>query len=54
MLSDDEWVKRTQALIKDDDKMNWKSHTLYQRTLFALIHKVGKNVIKKHLHMLDI
>lgn len=36
------------------DKMNWKSHTLYQRTLFALIHKVGKNVIKKHLHMLDI
>lgn len=34
------------------DKMNHKVHTLYQRTLFALVHKMGLNIIKNHLKML--
>lgn len=35
------------------NKLNWKSHTLYQRTIFALIHILGKDVLKKHLNILD-
>ena len=32
--------------------MDKKAHTLFQMTLFALIHKIGKDVIKKHIGML--
>lgn len=35
------------------DKMDKKAHTLYQRTLFALIHKIGTDVIRRHEHMLS-
>lgn len=35
------------------NKLNRNSHTLYQRTLFALIHKIGKDVLKKHLYILS-
>lgn len=34
------------------DKMDKKAHTLYQRTLFALVHKIGINRMKKHLDLL--
>ena len=34
------------------DKMDKKAHTLYQRTLFALVHKIGVNRMKKHLDLL--
>lgn len=34
-------------------KMNEKSHSLYQRTLFALVHKIGIDLIKKHLYLLQ-
>lgn len=35
-------------------KMNSNSHTLYQRILFALIHKIGKdgNLIPQYIHLL--
>lgn len=36
------------------DKMDKKAHTLFQMTLFALIHKIGKNVITKHVNMLTL
>lgn len=36
-----------------NDKMDHKSHTGYQRTLFALIHKQGRHIIKKYLNLLD-
>lgn len=42
MLSDDEWVKRTQELIKDDDKMNWKC--------FAA--RSGKGITKNKIRLL--
>ena len=35
------------------NKMNHKSHTLYQRTLFGIIHTFGKKHIKPHLYILD-
>ena len=34
------------------DKMDKKAHTLFQMTLFALIHKVSGIVLKKHINML--
>ena len=34
-------------------KMDHKSHSVYQRTLFALIHKQGCHIIKKYLNLLD-
>ena len=34
------------------DKMDKKAHSLFQRTLFALIHKLGKSVLKNHIDML--
>ena len=34
-------------------KMDSKSHSLFQRTLFALIHKVGISTIKKNLYIID-
>ena len=34
------------------DKMDKKAHTLFQMTLFALIHKVGGGVLKKHINIL--
>lgn len=33
-------------------KMDKKAHTLFQMTLFALIHKIGKEVIRKHICIL--
>lgn len=33
--------------------MDHKVHTLYQRTLFALVHKMGLRTVKSHLWMLD-
>ena len=35
------------------NKMDPKVNTLFQRTFFALIHKMGMPVIKKHLSLLD-
>ena len=35
------------------NKMDKKAHTLYQMTLFALIHKIGVSRIKKHLDLLS-
>ena len=35
------------------DKMDKKAHTLFQMTLFALVHKIGKSVLRKHIGMLD-
>lgn len=35
------------------EKMDPKVNTLFQRTLFALIHKMGVQTIKKHLYLLD-
>ena len=35
------------------NKMNHKVHTLFQRTLFALVHKMGLKTVKAHLWMLD-
>lgn len=34
------------------DKMDKKAHTLFQMTLFALIHKIGRNTIKEHMKIL--
>lgn len=34
-------------------KMDVKAHTLYQRTLFALVHKMGKQTVENHLSLLD-
>lgn len=34
------------------NKMNWKSHTLYQRILFALIHKIGRGRLKRYSYLL--
>lgn len=34
------------------DKMDKKSHTLFQMTLFALLHKIGKPVITKYVGLL--
>ncbi len=34
-------------------KMDPKVNTLYQRTLFALVHKMGIQTIKNHLNLLD-
>lgn len=34
------------------NKMDKKAHTLFQMTLFALVHKIGVNRIKKHLYLL--
>lgn len=34
------------------DKMDKKAHTLFQMTLFALVHKIGANKIKKYLYLL--
>ena len=34
------------------DKMDKKAHTLFQMTLFALIHKIGKDVLRKHIEVL--
>lgn len=34
------------------DKMDKKAHSLFQMTFFALIHKIGKKVIRKHQYML--
>lgn len=33
--------------------MDKKAHSLYQRTLFALVHKIGIGLIKKHLVLLQ-
>lgn len=33
--------------------MDHKVHTLFQRTLFALVHKMGIKTVKNHLWMLD-
>ncbi len=33
-------------------KMSWKSHTLFQRTLFVFVHKIGVMKIVKHLYLL--
>ena len=33
--------------------MNHKSHTLFQRTLFGIIHTFGRKHLKPHLYMLD-
>ncbi len=35
------------------DKMDKKAHTLFQMTLFALIHKIGVDRIRKHLYLLS-
>ena len=35
------------------NKMDPKVNTLFQRILFALIHKMGIQRIKKHLYLLD-
>ena len=35
------------------DRLMPNTWTPYQRTLFALVHKMGKNVIKKHLKLLE-
>lgn len=35
------------------EKMDPKVNTLFQRTLFALVHKMGIPTIKKHLYLLD-
>ena len=34
------------------DKMDKKAHTLFQMTLFALIHKIGQDVLRKHIEVL--
>lgn len=34
------------------DKMDKKAHTLFQTTLFALIHKIGQDVLRKHIEVL--
>ena len=34
------------------DKMDKKAHTVFQRTLFAFVHKIGTGTIKGHLGML--
>ena len=34
------------------DKMNKKAHSLYQRTLFALIHKIGTYMLRRHFYLL--
>lgn len=34
------------------DRMDPESHTLYQRILFAFVHKAGTNMIKPHLYLL--
>ena len=34
------------------DKMDKKAHTLFQMTLFTLVHKIGANKIKKYLYLL--
>lgn len=41
------------SYIEVHNKMDCKAHSLYQRTLFALIHKVGRYIIKKHLSLLQ-
>lgn len=38
---------------KVHDKMDKKSHSLFQRTLFALVHKIGINRMKKHFYLLS-
>ena len=35
------------------DKMDKNAHSLFQMTLFALIHKIGVNGIRKHLYLLS-
>ena len=34
------------------DKMDKKVHSLYQRTLFALVHIWSRDIIKKYLYLL--
>lgn len=36
------------------NKMDFKVPTLYQRILFALVHKMGLNVVKSHLNLLNV
>lgn len=35
------------------DKMDKKAHTLFQMTLFALVHKMGKNLVLKYIKLLN-
>ena len=35
------------------NKMNKKSHSLYQRTLFAIVHKMGIDIIKKNIPIIN-
>lgn len=35
------------------DRMDKKSHSLYQRILFAIVHKIGSSWIKGHLYLLE-
>lgn len=34
------------------DKMDKKAHTLFQMTLFALIHKIGRHLLEEHVGLL--
>lgn len=47
----DDFVKMSYSEVLQ--KMDPKVNTLFQRTLFALVHRMGMNVVMKHLSLLE-